>query len=297
MKTILKVRAPVRIDLAGGTTDIYPFTHKFGGAVLNASINKYIHGKIIKTNKKVHLEYTGEIPTSSGLGTSGVMNLVWLSLISEIKSSKKKEFSFKDKLQLAEQVYELEQSLGLVGGKQDQYAAAFGGINFLEFKKDKVIRTSLNLSKSLISTLEKNLVLVYTGKPHFSGNANQSMINNLKKGKNTKSLCEIKKIAILMKNALLKKDLSQFSDLLNKETEYRRQLAKNIIPPHVEKIIKKGKSSGALAAKVCGSGNGGSVLFYGNKLQLKKIFKENVIDFKFDFEGLKKSNYLFHHIF
>lgn len=285
MRIVKKVRAPVRIDFAGGTTDIYPFTHLHGGAVLNAAINRYVTGKIVKTGKKVHLEYTGNTPTSSGLGTSGVMNLVWLALISQIKMKGKGRLKVKNKLELAEKVYGLEQAMGLVGGKQDQYAAALGGLNLMEFKKDKVKITRLTLPENFIKQLEDSLVLVYTGKPHFSGSSNKNMIDNLKKGKNTKNLLRIKKIALKMKNALLKEDLEKFAELLNAETEERTKLHESTVPPSIRKIIQEGKQNGALAAKVCGSGGGGSILFLGNKKRLKKKFK-SVIDFRFDFEGL-----------
>ncbi len=277
MKIIKKVRAPVRIDFAGGTTDIYPFTHTYGGAVLNAAINRYVEGRIIKTNKKTHLEYTGNTPTSSGLGTSGVMNIVWLALISNTK----------DKVKLAEQVYKMEQSLGGVGGKQDQYAAAFGGINFLEFKKDKVIRTPVKLKKDFIKELENHLVLVYTGLPHFATSANKDMMDNIKRGWHVPNLVRIKNVAIAMRKALLRKDLISFSSLMNEETRNRKKLDKSVIPPLADKIIKQGLNNGASGAKICGSGNGGSILFFGNKKHLRKKFKKQVIDFKFDFEGLK----------
>lgn len=277
MKKIKKVSAPVRIDFAGGTTDISPFKDKYGGCVLNAAINHRIYGELIASDKHVGLKYSGNIPTSSGLGTSGVMTLVWLSLISKEK----------DKLKLVEQVYKLEQSMNQTGGKQDQYAAALGGINFLEFKKDKVIVKKLNLPKSFIKKLENHLVLVYTGIPHFATDSNKSMINNLKKGKNTKNLLRIKKIAIDMKNALLKRDLNKFSNLMNEETKERIKLHKSIAPPKIRKIISIGMKNGALSAKICGSGGGGSILFFGNKKKLKEKFGKKVIDFKFDFNGLK----------
>jgi len=283
-----KVQAPVRVDFAGGTTDIYPFTHTHGGAVLNCGINRYVIGKIVKTDKSVHLEYTGHTPTSSGLGTSGVMNLVWLTLISQIKLKKKGQVPFKNRMELAEKVYALEQSMGLIGGKQDQYAASFGGINFIEFKKDRVKIEQLKLSPKFIKKLESKLVLVYSGKPHFSGNTNKSMIDNLKKGKNTKNLLAIKNIAIQMKNALKKQDLYKFANLMNEETIERKKLSKGIIGSHLQNLINKGVRAGAISAKVCGSGGGGSILFFtDNKTRLKKTFKNNVIDFKFDFDGLK----------
>ena len=287
MKIIKRVKAPVRIDFAGGTTDIAYFANKYGGAVLNAAINRYVVGSIVKTDKSVHLEYTGNTPTSSGLGTSGVMNLVWLALISQIKLKRKEGFEAKTKKELAEKVYDMEQAMGIVGGKQDQYAGAFGGINFLEFKGNEVIVESLKLNEKFIKELEDNLVLVYTGKPHFAGNSNKKMIDNIKKGKHVGNLIRIRNIAKEMKNALLKKDLNRFSELLNEETENRKKLHKSIFPSNVDRMIKQGFSHGASAAKICGSGNGGSILFFGNKRKLKSEFGKSVIDFKFDFEGLR----------
>lgn len=280
---IKKAISPVRIDFAGGTTDISPFKDKYGGCILNATINRYVVGKLIVNNKKTHLEYIGNIPTSSGLGTSGVMNLVWLSLISQRKETLNPDY----KRKLAEKVYNMEQAMGLVGGKQDQYASAFGGINFMKFRGDKVEIEKLNLKKEFIKKLEDNLVLVYTGEPHFSGNTNKSMMDNLRKGKNNKNLLRIKNIAIDMKNALLKEDLKKFSELMNEETRERKKLHKSIVPESTQKIISLGMENGAIGAKVCGSGGGGCILFFGNKQKLKQKFKDKVIDFKFDFEGLK----------
>jgi len=276
-KIVKSARVPVRIDFAGGTTDVEPFPSKYGGAVLNVAINKYVSGKLVRKNNKTHLEYTGKIPTSSGLGSSGAMNVLWLSLINKNK----------DKEELAEMAYKIEQVMGIVGGKQDHYAAAFGGISFLEFKKDKVIRTELRLKKEFIKKLEDHLVLVYTGLPHFESSANGKMIENIKKGKGVKNLIRIREIAKEMKKALEKEDLDKFGKLLNEETENRKKLAKGVLPPKAGEIIKEGKRHGASAAKICGSGNGGSILFYGNKKKLKKYFGNKVLDFKFDFEGLK----------
>jgi len=276
MKIIKKVKAPVRIDFGGGTTDISPFKDKYGGAVLNAAINRYVVGELVASDENVGLRYSGNIPTSSGLGTSGVMNLVWLALISHTK----------DKLKLAEQVYDLEQVMGLVGGKQDQYASVLGGINFLEFKRDKAKITRLKLPGKFIKRLENNLVLVYTGKPHFSSISNKLMIDNLKKGKNVKNLLRIKKIAYEMKKSLLKKDLEKFAELMNEETAEREKLHGSIVPLNIKKIIRIGMKNGAIGAKVCGSGGGGSILFFGDKNKLREKFKGRVIDFKFDFEGL-----------
>lgn len=272
-------KAPVRVDFGGGTTDIYPFT-KIGGAVLNAAINKYIHGSIVMNPNKTILQYHAEIPTRSGLGTSGVMNVVWLSLITE----------FKDKIKLAELAYDIEKEIQIVGGKQDQYAAVLGGINFLEFKDQKVKVNQLKLEKNIIKKLEDRLFLYYVG-PRISSKFNQLVLNNiLKKKKNT--IYTLKKIVQNTKDmhkALLEKDLNSFADLLNKEWMYRKKLHTRITTKRIEETIFFAKENGALAAKVCGAGGGGCILFYAtNKNKLIKKFNHNkIINFKFDFEGLK----------
>ncbi|MEK6934982.1 MAG: hypothetical protein AABW46_03835 [Nanoarchaeota archaeon] len=272
---IKRVKAPVRIDFAGGTTDIAPFTH-IGGAVLNAAINHYIKGELIATDKKVGLKYYADIPTNSGLGTSGAMNVVWLALITRIKN----------KIELAEKAYKLEQAIGFTGGKQDQYTAALGGINFLEFKDEKVKITKLNLKKSTIKELEDSLLLHYTGKPHFSTNINKAMINNFVKGKNVDSLLRIRNIAKEMKSTLKKNDLNKFAELLNEEFKERKKLSSKVTNQKINKLINFGLMHGAIAAKLCGAGGGGSILFYcKNKSKLMKEL--DCIDFKFDFKGLQ----------
>lgn len=280
VKSVKRVMAPVRIDFGGGTTDVEPFPTKYGGAVLNATINRYVIGELVIDNKKTHLEYTGNIPTSSGLGTSSSMNVVWLALITH----------HKDKKRLAEGAFKIEQAFkeSKNNGKQDQYAAAFGGINFMEFTKNGVRVHPLKLSKRTIRKLENSLVLVYSGESHLSGSSNKAAVENLMKGKNTQNLLNLKKIAIEMKNSLVKGNLDRFAELMNHETEERRKLSKITVSPQLQKIIDKGKRHGAIGAKVCGSGGGGSILFFTkNKKKLTKVFGREVIDFKFDFHGLQ----------
>jgi len=275
---VKKVRAPVRVDFGGGTTDVESFYSRYGGAVLNCAIRKYVVGSIFKGDK-VSLRYGADVPTSSGLGTSGAMTLVWLALITDEK----------DKRKLCEWVFNIARARELFDdGKQDQYAAAFGGINFFEFdKKGRVKISRLDLSSKVVRELESKLVLVYSGKSHYSGDTNDAEIDNLKRGRNVKNLLAIKKIAYEMRDALKKGDLERFAELMNEETEQRKMLDERTVGPRLRKVIDLGMKNGAVGAKVCGSGGGGSVLFFGDKKKLKRKFGKRVIDFKIDFGGLK----------
>lgn len=280
MKIIKQVRAPVRIDFAGGTTDISPFREDYGGCVLNAAINKYVYGKLIADDNSIRLEYHADIPTSSGLGTSSAMNVVWVSLITHLKNKNK----------IAESAFNIEQSIteSRINGKQDMYASTFGGINFMEFIENKVNVHSFNFKPEFVKELENKLVLVYSGKAHLSGSSNKAMIDNLLEGKNTENLIRIKEIAKEMKKALLKGDLYEFAYLMNKETEERSKLSKVTLSSQLKSIIDSGMKNSGIGAKICGSGGGGSILFFAeDKKKLVSKFGRKVIDFKFDFEGLK----------
>ena len=274
-------KAPVRIDFAGGTTDISLFTDITSGAVLNAAINKYVTGSL-KVNDKLKLEYESEVPTKSGLGTSGAMNVVWLSLVTGIKN----------KIELAEKVYDIEQAIGIVGGKQDQYAAALGGINFLKFQGNKVIVKKINLGNKLVKKLENNLFLAYIKKDKIASQMNYAMIKNIQnKDKATiKILKNIKRIAFDMESALIKGNLDKFAELMNEEWKTRKKLHPLVTNKKIEELIKIAFENGAKGVKICGSGGGGCLLFYSEdkkKLQEKLKNKAKIINFKFDFQGLR----------
>ena len=279
---IKKVKAPFRIDFAGGTTDISPFRDEMYGTVLNASINKYVVGYIKKSDKGIELKYSSNIPTASGLGTSGCMNVVLSSLITHET----------DKIKLAEQAFKIEQAIGDIGGKQDQYGASLGGINLLEFIKDKTKITPLNLSKYTVKELENHLILIYSGKSRLSKNTNRDVIESYKKNDQTtvNALKRIKQISYEMKNALEKSNFKKFISLMNEEWLNRKRLHKSITNPYLNKLIEEGLKY-SLAAKVCGAAGGGCILFYAkNKNEFRtKMKKHFIIDFKFDFKGIQIS--------
>ncbi|MBS3156571.1 hypothetical protein J4442_00160 [Candidatus Woesearchaeota archaeon] len=273
-------RAPVRIDFAGGTTDIGPISKKLGGYVINAAINHYVEGSLIKLPNKTVLEYHSDLPTSSGLGTSGVMNVVWLALTTR----------FKDKNDLAEWAYAIENATKVVGGKQDQYAAVLGGINFLKFNNShQVTIERIKLRTDIKRKLESRLFLDYTG-PRMSSDINDSVVKNfLNKNKKTVEVFkEIIENVKHMRSDLKNNDLEHFADCLNREWALRKKLHPQVTTKKIEERIKFAMDNGASAAKVCGAGGGGSILFYAeNKKELIKKFHNKLIPFKFDNEGLR----------
>ncbi len=273
-------RAPVRIDFAGGTTDIGPISKKLGGYVINAAINHYVNGSLVKLPNKTVLEYHSDLPTSSGLGTSGVMNVVWLALTTR----------FKDKNDLAEWAYAIENATKVVGGKQDQYAAVLGGINFLKFNNShQVTIEKIKLRPDIKRKLESRLFLDYTG-PRMSSDINGSVVKNFlnKQKKTVEVFKEIIENVKHMRRHLKENNLEHFADCMNREWVLRKKLHPNVTTKRIEERIKFAMDNGASAAKVCGAGGGGSILFYAeNSKELMKKFHNQLIKFKFDNEGLR----------
>jgi D-glycero-alpha-D-manno-heptose-7-phosphate kinase len=163
-----QAQAPARIDFGGAWTDVDLYAHSFGGVVFNATINHYVTGEQIVSDEGVHVRYGFELPTGSGLGTSAALNVCWFGLIGG------KEV--RDRRKVAEQAFGLEELLGILGGRQDQYAAAFGGFNLMRFAGGPSVEVEqVALPTETITALEKRSVLVYTGTPRLSGNIHENV--------------------------------------------------------------------------------------------------------------------------
>jgi D-glycero-alpha-D-manno-heptose-7-phosphate kinase len=178
---IVTARAPVRVDFGGGWTDVAPFIRAAGsGSVLNAAIDKYVTGTLVRresgsgaaTDEGLEVRYGFDLPSGSGLGTSSALNVVWLSLIqSQISANAGDEA----RQQIAEQAFRLEGLLGILGGKQDQYAAALGGFNLLTFAETGVTAERLAVPADTVRELEARCVLCYSGKPRLSGRIHENV--------------------------------------------------------------------------------------------------------------------------
>ena len=229
-------------------------------------------------------------PAGSGLGTSASMGVALIGALSAFSGKFLLPYEFAEQASLIEQ-----KELGILGGKQDHYASALGGINFMEFIGEEVKVSKLLVSQDVICELEKNLVLCYTGKSRLSGDIHHRVREAYEKGepKTRQALRNLKSIASEMKNTLLSENLESFGKLLDENWENQKELHPSVTNKQIDEIIRIAKTNGAIGGKACGAGGGGCLLFYvqpdrehivRQKLEENKV---TVIDFNFDFNGLQ----------
>jgi D-glycero-alpha-D-manno-heptose-7-phosphate kinase len=304
---IYRSKAPLRIGLAGGGTDVSPYSDEFGGAILNVTISLFAYASIepIDENKiiiqaldrgeeqifdlsntlpidgtldllkgvynsiqkKYPFALTGfklstfvDAPAGSGLGTSSTLVV---AVLGAFKQMLKLPFSDYD---LSNYAYQIERNdLQLAGGKQDQYAATFGGVNFMEFMQaDKVIVNPLRINPEYLHELENNLVLYFTATSRESATIIKEQQKNVqqKNEKSIEAMHQLKEQAKQMKEALLTGKLNQIGEILNFGFEQKRLMANNISNTIIEKIYASAIAAGAMGGKISGAGGGGFMIFY-----------------------------------
>lgn len=305
---IIRSKAPFRLGLAGGGTDVSPYSDLFGGCILNATIDLYAHanieprndGKIVFripynneeyifdsslsltiNNDKADLmkgiynrivrDYVKEalsftltcemdVPFGSGLGTSSTLAVAIIGAYTEWLRLPLGEYD------IAYLAYRIERiDLNQAGGKQDQYSAAFGGFNFMEFYgEDKVIVNPLRIHNEIMNELSNNLLLYYTNQNRNSGDIIEIQQKNVmdKKSKPIEAMHNIKRQAYEMKEAVLKKNLDELGLILNRGWNYKRDMADGISTPFFEKLYNTAIEAGASGGKISGAGGGGYVFFY-----------------------------------
>ncbi|MGG9962342.1 dehydrogenase [Ferruginibacter sp. SUN106] len=326
-------KAPLRIGLAGGGTDVSPYSDLFGGAVLNAAISLAAHASIeLITENKIIIEAldrnekqefaTGiplptngtldllkgvynriqkdhslpsaglrlstfvDAPAGSGLGTSSTLVVAVLGAFMEMLQLPLTKY------QVAQYAYDIERNdLQLTGGKQDQYAATFGGINFMEFyDADKVIVNPLTIPSEYLRTLENNLVLYFTAISRDSTSIIPEQVNNVltKNETSINAMHHLKEQAKMMKEVLLAGKLDELGEILDYGFKQKRLMAKNISNNAIEAIYDAAKNAGATGGKISGAGGGGFMTFYcpGNS-------RNNVIETLNSFGGdVKKYSFV-----
>jgi len=229
-------------------------------------------------------------PAGSGLGTSAAMGVALIGALSKMDNSVLLPY------EIAELASAIEQEeLNILGGKQDQYASALGGFNFMEFFGEGVKASPLHLSQDTLCELEKSLILCYTGKSRLSSNIHQHVRNAYLGGQEDtlNALKSLKQIAVEMKNAFLKGKLDTFGKLLNENWENQKRLHPSVTNLQIDALFELALNNGAIGGKACGAGGGGCLVFYCATDEEHKVRRQleaediKVIDFNFDFDGLQ----------
>jgi len=319
---IIRSKAPLRLGLAGGGTDIAEYYNNFGGYVLNATVDMYAYctiepndsvftefiaadldktecykSEVVLPNSSVLPLHTGiynriisdftlkplsfkmttysDAPAGSGLGSSSTLVVAIIKAFSEWLNLPLGEYD------ISSLAYKIErEDLRLSGGKQDQYAATFGGFNFMEFyNNERVIVNPLRLKRWIRNEIEASLVLYYTGVSRESANIINEQIQHTQNGdlKNIESMHELKKQAVFMKEALLKGDFKGFSDCLLQGWLAKKKVASSISNSFLDELYQYALDNGAESAKISGAGGGGFMMIYCNpckRIQLIRALKE-----------------------
>jgi D-glycero-alpha-D-manno-heptose-7-phosphate kinase len=297
----------LRIGLAGGGTDVSPYSDQYGGAILNATISLFANASIeVIEEKKIIIEafdrnevetydwntslpingkldllkgaynriqkdygipVTGlklstsvDAPAGSGLGTSSTLVVAIIGAFVEMLKLPLGDYD------IAHYAYQIErEDLKLTGGKQDQYAAMFGGVNYMEFyEDDKVIVNPLRIRSQYLHELENNLVLYFTATSRESAAIINEQVKNVqdKNEKSIEAMHQLKEQARMMKEALLKGKLNEFGEILDFGFQQKRKMAHNISNSKIEEIYDAAKAAGATGGKISGAGGGGFMIFY-----------------------------------
>jgi D-glycero-alpha-D-manno-heptose-7-phosphate kinase len=186
------------------------------------------------------------------------------------------------------------EDLGLKGGAQDQYAAVFGGFNFMEFRGDEVIVNPLRIPTESIHELEYNLLLCFTGGTRVSDHIidDQTDRYRAKSSSTVDGLQMQKELAVEMKDALLRGNLTEFGTLLGRAWDYKKQMSPKITNPHIDELYQAALQNGAIGGKVTGAGGGGYMLLYCRydaKHEVREALAAlgaEAVDFQFDHVGL-----------
>lgn len=299
---IIRSKAPLRLGLAGGGTDVSPYSDMFGGNVLNATINLAAYCtiepleepllKVSASDAGVHavapigtasgaplidgvysrivrdfgpvpspgfaITTYNDAPAGSGLGTSSTMVVCILKCFAEWMGLPLGDY------ELARLAYEIERKdLALSGGKQDQYAAAFGGFNFMEFlSSDIVIVNPLRVKPWIINELEGSMVLYFTGRSRSSAAIIAEQQKATRSGSTVaiEAMHRIKQSAVDMKLALLQGDMNAFARILGQAWEDKKKMADAITNPMIQEAFDVAMNAGAIAGKVSGAGGGGFIM-------------------------------------
>jgi D-glycero-alpha-D-manno-heptose-7-phosphate kinase len=316
-------RTPFRISFVGGGSDMETFYSRYPGAVLSTSINKFMYisshrfffpGQIrvkyseTETVNKIEelkhpllreaMRLTGvtqgieissiaDIPSGTGMGSSSSFTVGLLHCLYAVKRQ------YVTHEQLANEACRIEiEILGEPIGKQDQYAAAYGGLNIINFKPDgSVFVEPLFIKNEVYSQLQNNLVMLYTGNQRKASDILAEQKENVSKDEKFNILKSMVALVPELRNCLYNENLADFGRILHENWILKQKLASQISNTQIDDIYNAGIKAGATGGKLLGAGGGGFMLFYCERNKQAKLFETlkqlKPFDFSFDREGSK----------
>ena len=327
--------SPVRISFAGGGTDIPEYYEEYGGGVVASSISRFIyvimtprndssfhafssdlethhkptsydvlepqHGTEIAVSVIKHLGYKeganvlicSDVPPGSGLGASGALAVNLVKTISMLNGDDW------DREKISETAYHIGRHvLNWPIGKQDEYATAFGGLNYIKFTKEKVSVSPISLSQSSLKELQQNLVLFFVGNTRNSAAILSTQIERTKQRQPDvmESLHFVKNLAEEMFESLKKSDITAFGELLHKGWAAKKKFAKSVSNENIDKMYETALKQGAIGGKLTGAGGGGHMLLYCENFKQPQLIEKmesmglKHVKFNFNVEGQKVLN-------
>lgn len=313
-------RTPFRVSLCGGGSDLPSFYEKNGGCVISTTINKYMYitvhpsfqedSTVLKYSKTetvtkikdiehpifkqclqdtkikgVEITSIADIPQGTGLGSSSSFTVGLLNALSCYKRK------FVTKEEIASRACQVEiEELGNTIGKQDQYAASYGGLNYYQFNQDgSVYVEPVLMSKEAFHKLEDNLIMMYVGGVHSASSILKEQSKNVSAGnkeETQKKMCELtKKLKIELEN----NNVDALGKILHESWMLKKTLASGISNPNIDKWYETAIKNGAIGGKLLGAGGGGFLLFYVPKEKQKQVIESlpelKELEFKFDHQG------------
>ena len=278
----VEARAPVRLDLAGGWTDVPPYTHEVGGEVVNCAINLYARATMeVDADGKLNVNYTCDAPIGSGLGTTGAINVALMAAI-------------KGQENAAEIAYQFEALLGNTGGRQDQWAAMHGGFNHLMFIGDTVEALPFEAPRSTKFWLSKHLIVANSGIPHVSGDLHDAIWARYADGDENvvEGLMTIRKAAKTMATGLSQDRRDLVVEALNEVCRGVDALDPALHGPFMDVMQPLLESKDAAAWKALGAGGGGCLAILAGPGRIEAVTAAceaagwSIIEWDFDEEGL-----------
>jgi D-glycero-alpha-D-manno-heptose-7-phosphate kinase len=296
----IRSRAPVRISFGGGGSDLTHYFENSSGAVINTAVSIYSHGAMrVRDDSKIiinsldlgetltansleealikkgpfgliqslmhvvqpkygfELSLNSDFPLGSGLGGSATLSAVVLGCFNMLRKDKWNQH------ELAEIAFQAERlHLGIAGGWQDQYAAVFGGFNFIEFHPEENIVSPIRLQSDIALELEESLVLCDTGIAHHSGNIHDDQKQTMESVSVQKLVKKNVELTYSTRKHLLKGDLVKFGECLDTAWRLKRNFSSMISNDYIDAVYEGALENGALGGKLLGAGGGGFFIFY-----------------------------------